>query len=183
MLHIQEQPAQTSGRSDAADGVERKPAYGSVVVRICSSSPAVRTTITRILKGKGSTQTPTAADDLCLVKLVIAPSSAGPAGAPSTSKGIGIEIRLPAPNKNNVQDWKPQTGLQLLVLLSRAGRADGRGCIRSQSAQGCNTGSNPVGRRSAAFHTSSTSSIKVLSTRRYNARSSSLANRDMCSVV
>lgn len=33
--------------------------------------------------------------DLCLVKLLVGPGNAGPAGAPSTSAGIGIEVWLP----------------------------------------------------------------------------------------
>jgi hypothetical protein len=43
----------------------------------------------------------TAAADLCLVKLIVGPGSPGPAGAPSTSVGIGIEVWLPAPDKWN----------------------------------------------------------------------------------
>lgn len=38
---------------------------------------------------------PVAANDLCLVKLNVGPGNTGPAGAPSTSPGIGIEIWLP----------------------------------------------------------------------------------------
>lgn len=38
--------------------------------------------------------------DICLVKLVVGPGNPGPAGAPSTSEGIGIEIWLPQP-----EDW------------------------------------------------------------------------------
>lgn len=37
-----------------------------------------------------------AANDLCLVKLLVGPGNPGPADAPSTSKGIGIEVWLPA---------------------------------------------------------------------------------------
>lgn len=36
-----------------------------------------------------------APSDVCLVKLVVGPGKAGPAGAPSTSPGIGIEVWLP----------------------------------------------------------------------------------------
>lgn len=36
-----------------------------------------------------------APSDLCLVKLVVGPGKPGPAGAPSTSAGIGIEVWLP----------------------------------------------------------------------------------------
>lgn len=39
---------------------------------------------------------PLAPVDLCLVKLLVGPGSAGTEGAPSTSKGIGIEVWLPA---------------------------------------------------------------------------------------
>lgn len=39
---------------------------------------------------------PTAPADLCLVKLLVGPGNAGPAGAPSTSAGIGIEVWLPS---------------------------------------------------------------------------------------
>jgi Tannase and feruloyl esterase len=37
-----------------------------------------------------------AANDVCVVKLLVSPGNAGPAGAPSTSAGIGIEVWLPA---------------------------------------------------------------------------------------
>lgn len=39
---------------------------------------------------------PVAPSDLCLVKLIVGPGNPGPADAPSTSSGIGIEIWLPA---------------------------------------------------------------------------------------
>ena len=38
--------------------------------------------------------------DLCVVKLIVGPGNPGPAGAPSTSEGVGIEIWLPTP-----QNW------------------------------------------------------------------------------
>jgi hypothetical protein len=38
---------------------------------------------------------PAAPVDLCLVKLLVGPGNPGPAGAPSTSPGIGIEVWLP----------------------------------------------------------------------------------------
>ncbi|MGC3983608.1 MAG: tannase/feruloyl esterase family alpha/beta hydrolase [Pseudorhodoferax sp.] len=40
--------------------------------------------------------TPVAANDMCMVKLMVGPGNAGPAGAPSTSAGIGIEVWLPS---------------------------------------------------------------------------------------
>src|SRR3954470_19823614 len=41
--------------------------------------------------------TPVADNDVCVVKLLVGPGNPGPAGAPSTSPGIGIEVWLPAP--------------------------------------------------------------------------------------
>ena len=38
-----------------------------------------------------------AANDVCVVKLLVGPGNPGPAGAPSTSAGIGIEVWLPTP--------------------------------------------------------------------------------------
>jgi len=40
---------------------------------------------------------PVAANDVCVVKLLVGPGDPGPAGLPSTSAGIGIEVWLPAP--------------------------------------------------------------------------------------
>ena len=53
-----------------------------------------------LLSGTPNAQTRTAADDVCLVKLAVGPGNAGPADAPSTSAGIGIEVWLPAK-----EDW------------------------------------------------------------------------------
>jgi Tannase and feruloyl esterase len=50
---------------------------------------------------------PTAPADLCLVKVLVGPGNAGPADAPSTSAGIGIEIWLPtrAGWNNRIRAW------------------------------------------------------------------------------
>jgi feruloyl esterase len=50
-----------------------------------------------LLTGAATPATPTAQNDLCMVKLLVGPGNPGPAGAPSTSAGIGIEVWLPAP--------------------------------------------------------------------------------------
>ncbi len=44
---------------------------------------------------------PKLANDLCLVKLLVGPGNPGPAGAPSTTQGIGIEVWLPSPARWN----------------------------------------------------------------------------------
>lgn len=54
-----------------------------------------------LLSGTATGTTPRAEADLCMVKLLVGPGSAGPAGAPSSSAGIGIEAWLPRPEKWN----------------------------------------------------------------------------------
>lgn len=49
-----------------------------------------------ILGGTATGSTPVAAADVCMVKLNVGPGQAGPADAPSTSAGIGIEVWLPS---------------------------------------------------------------------------------------
>lgn len=50
-----------------------------------------------LLDGSAPTaNTPTAQKDLCFVKLQVGPGNPGPASAPSTSSGIGIEVWLPS---------------------------------------------------------------------------------------
>jgi hypothetical protein len=50
------------------------------------------------LSGTPATPPPAiAANDVCMVKLLVGPGNPGPAGAPSTSVGIGIEVWLPTP--------------------------------------------------------------------------------------
>ncbi|HSW26566.1 MAG TPA: tannase/feruloyl esterase family alpha/beta hydrolase, partial [Burkholderiaceae bacterium] len=49
------------------------------------------------LSGTPATPAPPVADnDVCVVKLLVGPGNPGPAGLPSTSAGIGIEVWLPA---------------------------------------------------------------------------------------
>ena len=48
-----------------------------------------------LLTGTATGSTPIAANDLCFVKLQVGPGNPGPASAPSTSAGIGIEVWLP----------------------------------------------------------------------------------------
>ena len=49
-----------------------------------------------LLSGDATATTPVAANDMCLVKLLVGPGHPGPASAPSTTAGIGIEVWLPS---------------------------------------------------------------------------------------
>src|SRR5262245_40117714 len=80
------------------------------------------------LSGTPATPTPpTAANDVCLVKLLVGPGNPGPAGAPSTSAGIGIEIWLPAPVNWNKRmhvlgqgGWSGNPGISSTTVISHA---------------------------------------------------------------
>ncbi|QFZ87691.1 tannase/feruloyl esterase family alpha/beta hydrolase [Variovorax paradoxus] len=48
-----------------------------------------------LLSGTATASTPKAGADTCVVKLLVGPGNPGPAGAPSTTAGIGIEVWLP----------------------------------------------------------------------------------------
>lgn len=54
-----------------------------------------------VLAGEATSATPTATRDLCAVELRVGPGNPGPANAPSTSPGIGIQIWLPARDQWN----------------------------------------------------------------------------------
>jgi feruloyl esterase len=54
-----------------------------------------------ILSGSPAADTPVATSDVCVVKLLVGPGNPGPADAPSTSQGIGIEVWLPSESKWN----------------------------------------------------------------------------------
>lgn len=54
-----------------------------------------------LLAGQVSATTPRATQELCGVELLVGPGNPGPAGAPSTSAGIGIQVWLPAAGRWN----------------------------------------------------------------------------------
>ena len=54
-----------------------------------------------LLTGTPTANTPTAGTEVCVVKLLVGPGNPGPADAPSTSPGIGIEVWLPNEAKWN----------------------------------------------------------------------------------
>jgi len=68
---------------------------------------------------------PVAANDVCVVKLLVGPGKAGPATAPSTSAGIGIEVWLPSAQNWNGRvhalgggGWAGVPAVQSLTLLA-----------------------------------------------------------------
>ena len=79
----------------------------------------------------GTTGTPpTAQQDLCFVKLNVGPGNPGPASAPSTSPGIGIEVWLPTPANWNERihnmgggGWAGGANYQSTTLIATTGNA------------------------------------------------------------
>jgi hypothetical protein len=92
-----------------------------------------------------TTSTPRAANALCLVKLLVGPGNPGPANAPSTSPGIGIEVWLPAPDSWNNRvhalgggGWVggPHGSPGAIAELRAAAVADLEGAVSSSSDAG-----------------------------------------------
>jgi len=78
---------------DLRAALERDPAVKVVLVRrFAPGAPLV-------LADDKVAQPPATTNGLCLVKLIVGPGNPGPADAPSTSKGIGVEIWLPRPDR------------------------------------------------------------------------------------
>ena len=113
-----------------------------------------------ILSGAATAQTLKAANDLCLVKLLVGPGNPGPAGAPSTSVGIGIEVWLPTPTNWNSRvhavgggAWQggAHTSLTDIASAAASGAVAGtEGAVSSQTdaghtVQGGTFGMNPDG--------------------------------------
>lgn len=102
-----------------------------------------------LLTGSPTAQTPKAASDICLVKLLVGPGNPGPVDAPSTSAGIGIEVWLPA-----MQDWNRrmhnlggggwaggrQTSTTLIASAASASVAGVEGAVSSTTDTGHTVG-------------------------------------------
>ncbi len=105
------------GSSDD-DPIAQVPAQAAQSTLVCDDSmkaafaPDANTRVTLVksfkkgdpllISGAASATTPTASNDVCVVKLNVGPGNPGPADAPSTSPGIGIEVWLPtSANWNN----------------------------------------------------------------------------------
>ena len=72
--------------------------------------------------------TPAATNDVCVVKLLVGPGNPGPADAPSTSPGIGIEVWLPGEanwNEPHPRERRRRLGRRRADLTDRAGRRPG----------------------------------------------------------
>ncbi|MEO6118572.1 MAG: tannase/feruloyl esterase family alpha/beta hydrolase [Methylotenera sp.] len=98
-----------------------------------------------LLSGTAIATTPIAKADLCMVKLVVGPGNPGPANAPSTSKGIGIEILLPSANNWNERirafgngGWSgtPQTSLADVASSPAHTEAANKGFVVATSDNG-----------------------------------------------
>lgn len=86
-----------------------------------------------------------AGSDLCLVKLLVGPGNPGPEGAPSTSKGIGIEVLLPSPDNWNQRiraygnsGWSgtPQANLSVIASDDLHAAAAAQGFVVATSDNG-----------------------------------------------
>jgi hypothetical protein len=92
-----------------------------------------------------------AANDVCLVKLNVGPGNPGPAGAPSTSAGIGIEVWLPAAANWNRRvhvlgggGWAGGTAISSLTTIGASGAAAvaaTEGAVSAQTDTGHTVGS------------------------------------------
>ncbi|MGJ7510745.1 tannase/feruloyl esterase family alpha/beta hydrolase [Variovorax sp. GT1P44] len=85
-----------------------------------------------VLSGTPTASTPMATSDVCVVKLLVRPGNPGPADAPSTSQGIGIEVWLPSESKWNQRihvkgggGWAGGVQTSLTALAGIAGSTSG----------------------------------------------------------
>jgi feruloyl esterase len=104
----------------------------------------------------GLLPTPQAANDVCVVKLLIGPGHAGPPDAPSTSAGIGIEVWLPSSaNWNNRVHVLGGGGCSRegdnVVSLTKLGGV--RGSTVNESPAGIATGEGAVSAMTDTGHT------------------------------
>jgi Tannase and feruloyl esterase len=94
----------------------------------------------------------TALADLCLVKLLVGPGNPGPADAPSTSAGVGIEIWLPARSAWNGRihaigggGWVGGEEQRLDMISSTAAAGDSRAAHRVAAEEGAVTSTTDSG--------------------------------------
>ena len=106
-----------------------------------------------LLSGAQTERTPIAASDLCMVKLNVGPGNPGPADAPSTSPGIGIEVWLPtaanwdgrvhAIGGNGWSGGNAGSPIRIADSMNSAGIAASEGAVTSTCDSG-HSGFNPA---------------------------------------
>jgi hypothetical protein len=106
-----------------------------------------------LLSGARTERTPLSANDLCMVKLNVGPGNPGPADAPSTSAGIGIEVWLPthanwngrvhAIGGNGWSGGNAGSPTRIANSMNSAGIAGSEGAVTSTCDSG-HSGFNPA---------------------------------------
>lgn len=122
---------------------------------------------------------PTAVMDLCLVKLLVGPGNPGPAEAPSTSAGIGIEVLLPSHDKWNERiraygnsGWAgtPQASLSLIASNDLHVAAATKGFVVATSDNG-HVGALPLPEIDSSFAMNPDGSINTVGWKDFSERS------------
>jgi hypothetical protein len=116
--------------------------------------------------GTPAPTTPIAANDVCVVKLLVGPGNPGPAGAPSTSPGIGIEVWLPAPANWNrrihVSGGGGWAGGNHLSLTALAGLGGPSSIATLEGAVGASTDTGHSGPGGGSFAMNPDGSINTV---------------------
>ena len=131
------------------------------------------------VEGAPAAPTPTAGVDLCMVKLLVGPGNPGPAGAPSTSAGIGIEVLLPSHDKWNQRiraygnsGWAgtAQTSLSAVASNDLHAAAAAKGFVVATSDNG-HVGAPPLPEIDPSFAMNPDGSINTVGWRDFSERS------------
>ncbi|HUR95615.1 MAG TPA: tannase/feruloyl esterase family alpha/beta hydrolase [Gemmatimonadales bacterium] len=131
------------------------------------------------VEGAPNATPPTAGLDLCMVKLLVGPGIPGPAGAPSTSAGIGIEVLLPSHDKWNQRiraygnsGWAgtAQTSLTAVASKDLHAAAAAKGFVVATSDNG-HVGAPPLPEIDASFAMNPDGSVNTVGWRDFSERS------------
>lgn len=111
---------------------------------LLTGEPSTATPSTGV-EGAPNATAPIAGSDLCVVKLLVGPGNPGPAEAPSTSAGIGIEVLLPGHDSWNRRiraygnsGWSgtPQASLSVIASNDLHAAAAAKGFVVATSDNG-----------------------------------------------